>query len=69
MTFITTTRPVALFRVPRWTGLRHALAVRRQRLALKSLDDAALADIGVTRAEAEAEARRPVWDAPETWRC
>ena len=39
----------------------------RQRQALKALDDAALHDIGVTRAQARAEARRPVWDAPTNW--
>jgi uncharacterized protein YjiS (DUF1127 family) len=27
-----------------------------------------LQDIGITRAEARAEARRPVWDAPAHWR-
>ncbi|MCM2562705.1 DUF1127 domain-containing protein [Lutimaribacter sp. EGI FJ00015] len=40
----------------------------RQRRALAQLDDAALRDIGKTRAEARAEARRPVWDAPAHWR-
>ncbi len=49
--------------------LRHFHAVWTQRKALKSLDSAVLRDIGVTRAEARAEAKRPVWDAPESWRC
>lgn len=44
------------------------LSVWRQRQVLRSLDDRALTDIGVTRREAEAEASRPIWDAPETWR-
>ncbi|PCH69494.1 MAG: hypothetical protein COC12_09220 [Rhodobacteraceae bacterium] len=44
-------------------------AVWTQRKALKSLDSAALQDIGVTRAQAQAEAKRPVWDAPESWHC
>ena len=41
----------------------------RQRRALARLDDTALQDIGLTRREAETEARRPIWDAPERWRC
>lgn len=44
------------------------IALWRQRRALARLDDRALADIGVTRAEAIAEAARPVWDVPATWR-
>ena len=49
--------------------LRHFRAVWSQRQALKSLDSAVLRDIGVTRAQADAEAGRPIWDAPENWRC
>ncbi len=48
--------------------LRHHLAVWQQRRALRQLDDTRLQDLGLTRAEAEAEAKRPFWDAPETWR-
>ncbi|MFC3615449.1 DUF1127 domain-containing protein [Lutimaribacter marinistellae] len=44
------------------------LSVWRQRRALERLDDAALEDIGVSREAAEAEAARPFWDAPDTWR-
>jgi len=33
----------------------------RERRALRGLDDHQLADIGVTRAEAEAEGRKPFW--------
>lgn len=43
------------------------LALGAQRRRLAELDDAALADIGLTRAEAEAEAGRPVWDVPTHW--
>ncbi|NDW44821.1 DUF1127 domain-containing protein [Ruegeria sp. PrR005] len=43
-------------------------ALWRQRRALARLDDRALDDIGVSRAQAEAEARRSVWDAPDFWR-
>lgn len=40
------------------------IAVHRQRRALARLDDDALADLGLTRHEAEAESRRPFWDVP-----
>ena len=40
----------------------------RQRQVLRSLDADALADIGVTRKQAQNEARRPIWDAPVNWR-
>jgi len=33
----------------------------RQRLALQSLSDQALSDIGISRADAELEADRPFW--------
>ncbi len=45
-----------------------AVAVRRQRAALRRLDTRALEDIGLTRSEADAEASRPFWDVPATWR-
>ena len=44
-----------------------ALQLSAQRRRLASLDDAALADIGVSREEAGREARRPVWDVPANW--
>ncbi len=49
--------------------IAHLIAVHRQRKALASMDDIALNDIGVSRTQAEREASRPIWDAPETWRC
>ncbi|MFD1342402.1 DUF1127 domain-containing protein [Litorisediminicola beolgyonensis] len=53
-------------------GLFHRLsafsALARQRRALARLDDARLADIGLTRHEALTEAARPAWDAPDHWR-
>lgn len=52
--------------IARW--LRGALSLRRQRSRLADLDDRILRDIGITRAEAEAEANRPVWDVPPGWR-
>ncbi|GFE65621.1 DUF1127 domain-containing protein [Litoreibacter roseus] len=39
----------------------------RQRRALLQLDETQLKDIGITAAEAETEANRPVWDAPSYW--
>ncbi|SFG23479.1 protein of unknown function [Palleronia marisminoris] len=39
-----------------------------QRRQLRTLDDRLLEDIGRSRAEADAEAGRPVWDAPSHWR-
>ncbi|MGF1501903.1 MAG: DUF1127 domain-containing protein [Paracoccaceae bacterium] len=38
--------------------------VRRQRRTLARLTDAQLRDIGVSRADADAEASRPFWDLP-----
>jgi len=53
--------------VPRRRGVAlHAwiaAAAERQRTrrALAALDDRALRDVGLTRAQADAEARRPFW--------
>ena len=44
--------------------LAAGLAVWSQRRALARLDDRALADIGLSRSQAEAEAARPLWDIP-----
>ncbi len=49
-------------------GLWSVLSLWRSRQHLKSLDDQALSDVGLTRAEADAEANRPIWDVPQTWR-
>lgn len=53
---------------PTFSMISQAIAVRRQRLALRSLDDNALSDIGLTKAQAEAESKRPIWDVPANWR-
>ena len=45
-----------------WWGLY------RQRRQLRALDARMLDDIGCSRAEAETEAARPVWDALLHWR-
>jgi uncharacterized protein YjiS (DUF1127 family) len=45
-----------------------AFAAWRQRRHLARLDDAALADVGLSRRAAMIEAARPVWDVPASWR-
>ena len=42
--------------------LKRALIVARQRRQLAELDDLQLADIGITRKDAEREANRAFWD-------
>ena len=44
-----------------------ALVVHRTRRALATLDHDRLRDIGLTRAQADAEAARPLWDVPSYW--
>ncbi len=44
------------------------LALRAQRRKLATLDAAQLRDLGLTPAQAAAEAARPVWDVPAHWR-
>ncbi len=48
-------------------GILAYLDLYTQRRALAQLDDTLLDDIGVSRRDAEAEARRPLWDAPSHW--
>lgn len=43
------------------------LSLHRERNALRGLNAHLLDDIGLTRAATEAEAKRPVWDAPNRW--
>ncbi|SFQ95260.1 DUF1127 domain-containing protein [Poseidonocella sedimentorum] len=47
--------------------LRSARSLLRQRRALGRLSAHQLEDIGLTRTQAEREARRPIWDAPDHW--
>ncbi|SDX35327.1 DUF1127 domain-containing protein [Litoreibacter albidus] len=49
-------------------GLMGYISLYRQRRALAGLDDTRLNDIGVSRSDAESEALRPVWDAPQHWK-
>jgi uncharacterized protein YjiS (DUF1127 family) len=55
----------ALARLPR--RLLAAADLARSRRSLTYLDDHLLRDIGLTRAEAAAEAERAPWDAPSHW--
>lgn len=50
------------------TLVAQAFAARRQRRALVGLDTDQLDDLGLTRLEAKAEAKRPLWDVPTAWR-
>ncbi|MCG7627464.1 DUF1127 domain-containing protein [Epibacterium sp. MM17-32] len=50
-----------------FSRLGAALALRRQRHNLAQLSDAQLKDIGIDRTQADTEARRSMWDAPEHW--
>ncbi|MCA0873227.1 DUF1127 domain-containing protein [Seohaeicola saemankumensis] len=68
MTFTTSSHSTARSSARRTTPLGRLFGIWRQRQALRRLDADALRDIGVTRAQAETEARRPFWDAPDTWR-
>lgn len=58
-------------RIPRLAGhvasLMRAVFLARQRRALRDIDDHILKDIGLTRRQAEQEAARPFWDAPDHW--
>ena len=54
-------------RQPLLARIGAALALWQQRRRLAALDDRMLDDLGLTRAEATAEAARPLWDAPAHW--
>jgi uncharacterized protein YjiS (DUF1127 family) len=47
--------------------LNDAVALYRSRARLATLDAHLLDDIGLDRNTADAEARRPIWDAPSSW--
>lgn len=47
--------------------MRNFMALTKQRRDLEMLDAHILADIGVTRAQAEKEAAKPAWDVPHYW--
>ena len=53
---------------PHFPAISQMTAVRSQRRKLRSLEDNLLDDIGLTQSQADAEAKRPVWDVPAHWR-
>lgn len=54
---------------PARLSILRSFALWRSRRDLANLDSAALADIGITPGQAKAEAKRPLWDAPASWKC
>ena len=58
----TLTSPAPWARLREWVAMM--LAAAHEREELLSLDDRLLADVGLDRATAEAEARRMPWDLP-----
>lgn len=55
---------LALPQTPSFAAMRRAVETRRQ---LAKLDDAALRDIGISRADALMEAKRAPWDLAAPW--
>lgn len=47
-----------------WRRLRRWQALARERRQLAMLDEAALKDLGLSRADAVRESERPFWDDP-----
>ncbi|SHJ02927.1 protein of unknown function [Shimia gijangensis] len=68
MTLIATLGRQAGLSSAKTISLRDMAALRRQRKALTRLDDIALHDLGLTRTQAELEAKRSLWDVPANWR-
>lgn len=62
------TSALRFHRTSRRIGLMSYFDLYRQRRALAAMDDHQLRDLGLTRVEAQAEAARPLWDAPVHWR-
>ena len=65
---LTTVLPTRHFTTHPIVSIRQMFGVRRQRKALAKLDAALLTDIGVSKADARAEVKRPFWDCPAHWR-
>lgn len=63
----TTCRP-ALSRRTRRLSLLDLLSFWQQRRMMRELSEETLADIGLTRQDAEKEARKLPWDVPSSWR-
>ena len=53
---------------PKIPTISQMAAVRRQRRKLRSLEEHLLDEIGLTQSQADAEAKRSVWDVPAHWR-
>ena len=49
------------------TLIRKAIELKRQRRSLLRLSNRQLADIGISRDDAQREAARPIWDIPADW--
>ena len=60
---LTLRRPTGIF-----AKVSALLALFSERRRLADMPDHMLNDLGITRSEAEAEARRPIWDSPSHWR-
>ncbi len=65
---IALSQPITQSRRPR-LSIRAAIALWRSRRALAALSDEQLHDVGIQHADAQAEAARPIWDAPAQWKC
>ena len=50
-----------------WTRLTLTGSLWRQRRALADMSDHMLDDLGISRADALAEAAKPMWDVPQHW--
>jgi uncharacterized protein YjiS (DUF1127 family) len=51
-----------------WTAAARAAETVNSRRRLAEVDDRTLADLGISRAQAQYEASRPVWDQGTTYR-
>lgn len=62
-----TNAPATKFSFSPLAWIVHAWETRRERLALTQLDASRLNDIGLTKADVQREANRPIWDVPAHW--
>ncbi|WP_424940810.1 DUF1127 domain-containing protein [Aliiroseovarius sp. S253] len=68
MTAVTCTNaPAAKRNFSLLAWLATVIQTRRERVALSQLDAQRLDDLGLTRAQAQSEANRPIWDVPSHW--
>lgn len=64
MAYVTTAHALRPNRRSVFALIADLAAVRRQRKALLALSDETLTDLGLTRAQAQREAHRGLWDLP-----